>query len=103
MQTPLHIPQTPLLYAQNKYAAQRALQRSGLQLTSNLMIGVKPLDTTSRRAIQQALGGRGTSTSMVVQATLTHVRPYTLEKQTVLVPQAATSTWNKVTEFVFGL
>lgn len=85
---------------QNKYAAQRALQRSGMQLTPTLMIGVKPLDAAGRRTVQQ--GGRG-ATASVVQATLTGVRPYTLEKQPVLVPQAATTTWTKVTEFVFGL
>lgn len=66
------------------------------------MIGVKPLDAAGRRTVLQGVGGRG-ATASVVQATLTGVRPYTLEKQPVLVPQAATTTWNKVTEFVFGL
>lgn len=73
-----------------------------MQLTPTLMIGVKPLDAAGRRTVQQGAGGRG-ATASVVQATLTGVRPYTLEKQPVLVPQAATTTWTKVTEFVFGL
>lgn len=37
--------------AQNKYAAQRALQRNGEQLSPSLMVGVKPLDPVHRAAI----------------------------------------------------
>ena len=37
---------------QNKWAAQRALQRDGEQLTPALMIGVKRLDPSNRAAIK---------------------------------------------------
>ncbi len=39
---------------QNKYAAQRALQRDGEQLTAALMVGVRRLDPSHRAAIKCA-------------------------------------------------
>jgi len=42
--------------SQNKYAAQRALQRDGEQLTAALMVGVRRLDPSHRAAIKWVPG-----------------------------------------------
>jgi nuclear pore complex protein Nup53 len=43
---------------QNKWAARRALERNGEQLSASLMIGVKPLDAAHRHAVRQFLASR---------------------------------------------
>lgn len=97
------------LQYQNKYAAQRALQRNGEQLSASLIVGVKPLDHRHRQGIESylasgAVGGGGGMDGHVPFGK--HVslpdRPYRIEAlQAAAMPQPR-STVSKVVEFVFG-
>lgn len=108
---------------ENKYAAQRALQRSGMRLTPSLMVGVKLLDDASRMAIEQYMGisdgavatgaGAGAGGAAFengvgnggasMRPKVMQVRPYSLTRQPVPMPMPARTTWSKINEFVFGL
>lgn len=88
---------------QNKYAAQRALLRSGEQLTSTLIIGVKPLDSRHRQAIEGYNAANG-STMEILRAKALPDRPYRVEaSQGQQMPQPSRSVVSKVMEYVFGM
>lgn len=87
---------------QNKYGAQRAQLRSGEQLNSSLIIGVKQLEP-KHRAVVAAWAGRadGSPGPRVKAASL---RPYRVEVPAAQVLPSRSRTWaEKVGQYVFGL
>jgi nuclear pore complex protein Nup53 len=99
----------------NKHAAQRALLRSGDQLSSSCMVGVKPLDAHKRDAIERQLGGSGAATGGsgmgggrggTALPKLASLRPYQVNAasaQAAVVPLPSKSAWDKVSEFILGI
>jgi nuclear pore complex protein Nup53 len=104
----------------NKHAAQRALLRSGDQLSSSCMVGVKPLDAHKREAIERQLGGSGTGNRAggggggfaggagrgPALPKLASSRPYQVNAasaQAAVVPLPSKSAWEKVSEFILGI
>lgn len=88
---------------QNKYGAQRALLRSGEQLSSSLIIGVKQLEPRHRATVQAWSVGDG-SPGPHLKAAAGPVRPYKVElPQAQVLPQRSRSWAQKVGEYVFGL
>jgi nuclear pore complex protein Nup53 len=102
----------------NKHAAQRALLRSGDQLSSSCMVGVKPLDAHKREAIERQ-GGAGPGSNNMNNNTagggigrgpavpkLASSRPYQVNAasaQAAVVPLPSKSAWDKVSEFILGI
>jgi len=43
----------------NKWAAERALQRNGLEIAPNLIVGVRPIDARHKAAAEAHAGGAG--------------------------------------------
>ncbi|WPT13571.1 Nuclear pore complex protein NUP35 [Picochlorum sp. SENEW3] len=99
-----------------KYAAQRALLRSGQQLSPTCMVGVKELDQGKVKDIEQQRrdnNGReeGTasrySSNKVEIPTLSVKKTEEERKKMVaaqkIVPLESTSAWEKVCEFVLGI
>jgi nuclear pore complex protein Nup53 len=113
-------PQSNFMHVQfqTKYGAQRALLRSGEQLSGSLIIGVKTLEARHKALVEawsssSGSGGRGgggggaggTSPSRIY-APLAPARPYKVVADGAGAAQAlpTRSTWmNKVSEFVFGI
>ncbi|KAG1679270.1 hypothetical protein FOA52_009300 [Chlamydomonas sp. UWO 241] len=97
-------PATNFLHVQfqNKYASQRALLRSGEQLSPSLIIGIKPLDARHRHAIEayHENGGDG-RVSFTRPATLPE-RSYRIDAPPAAAVPQPRSTVSKVVEFVFG-
>ncbi|KAH7618893.1 hypothetical protein Ndes2526B_g05833 [Nannochloris sp. 'desiccata'] len=102
----------------NKHAAQRALLRSGDQLSSSCMVGVKPLDAHKRDAIERQLSGSNTAgggsggfiggqnRGGPVLPKLASSRPYQVNAasaQAAVVPLPSKSAWEKVSEFILGI
>jgi nuclear pore complex protein Nup53 len=91
---------------ESKYAAQRALLRSGQQLSPTCMVGVKEMDEKKRDAIEQG-------TSLEDRRSRVPVIPPVLptldidKKKAIaavpVVPLSSTSMWEKVCEFVLGI
>jgi hypothetical protein len=104
-------PPSPQLAApplQNKHAAQRALLRSGDQLSASCMVGVKPLDSAHRQAVDKAGGGSGGGAGAGFAMGFPKPqpqRPYTLAAGAgsgAVVPLAAKGLTQRVKEFVLG-
>ena len=99
---PLHAPPP-----QNKHAAQRALLRAGDQLSSTLLVGVKPLDAAHRQAVERQLGSGAVSSAMSFpKPSAAQLRPYALDgaaAASTVVPLPATGAWSKFAEFVLGI
>ena len=88
----------------SKHAAQRALLRSGEQLSTTCMVGVKALDVSHRAAIEHGAGGSGLA--MTFPKPAPQLRPYSLGASaaaSAVVPLPARGTWSKIQEFVLGL
>jgi len=102
-----------------KYAAQRALLRSGHQLSPTCMVGVKEMDAGKKERILQSTattGGHGADDDdTTTTARASSYRPASFleaqkkaERKVVaaeqpVVPLEATSMWEKVCEFVLGI
>lgn len=87
---------------QNKYGAQRAQLRSGEQLNSSLIIGVKQLEPKHRALVAAWAGGADGSPGPRVKAA--SMRPYRVEVPAAQVLPQRSRTWaQKVGEYVFGL
>jgi hypothetical protein len=101
-----HVNWMHLRYA-NRHAAQRALLRSGEQLSAACMVGVKPLDPGRREAMERAGGGgEGAARATPALPRAARARPYQLDAaaaQAAVVPLASKSAWEKVSEFILGL
>ena len=99
--------------AQSKYGAQRALLRSGEQLSRQCMVGVKPLAPTHRAAVERYLaaggaggGGLGAAAPPCPRPAAAAARAYSIDGGALaggVVPLRAESTWAKVSQLVFGL
>lgn len=88
---------------QNKYGAQRALLRTGEQLSSSLIIGVKQLEPRHRALVQSWGSAADGSPGPRVKPT-GPVRPYKVElPQAQVLPQRSRNWYQKVGEYVFGL
>lgn len=88
---------------QNKYGAQRALLRSGEQLSSSLIIGVKQLEPRHKALVQSWGTGVDSSPGPRVQPT-GPVRPYKVDvPQAQVLPYRSRHWYQKVGEYVFGL
>ena len=91
---------------QNKHAAQRALLRSGDQLSASCMVGVKPLDSAHRQAVDKAGSGGGAGAGFAMAFPKPQPqRPYTLAAGAgsgAVVPLAAKGLTQRVKEFVLG-
>eukprot|EP00775_Hariotina_reticulata_P011821 gene11821-11965_t len=87
---------------QTKYAAQRALLRSGEQLSSTLIVGVKPLEPRFRQMIESH--GFGSSPGRHLKPQQAPVRPYRVDAgQAQALPQRSRSLVQKLSEFVLGI
>jgi len=90
---------------QNKFAAQRALLRNGDQLTPALIVGVKPLSSKHRQAIEGYLAsGQVDSPAGLKIGRLAAVpeRPYRVEVQQGQAMPQPRSMVSKVFEYVLG-
>ena len=91
---------------ESKYAAQRALLRSGQQLSPTCMVGVKEMDEKKRDAIEQgsSLEDRRPRVPVIppVLPTLDIDKKKAIAADPV-VPLSSTSMWDKVCEFVLGI
>lgn len=99
-------PQANFLHVQfqNKYAAQRALQRNGEQLTPGLVVGVKPLNARHRRAIETYSADSSSSPLQLLRPQPVSERPYRVEHASgQVVPRPRGSLVGKVYEYVFGV
>jgi nuclear pore complex protein Nup53 len=97
---------------QTRYGAQRALLKGGEQLSSTLIVGVKPLDARHRQQVEAAGGGpaaggspdglrigRGSGLAAAAAA-----RPYRVEAAAAAaLPQRGTGLWDKLQQFVIGV
>ncbi|EFJ49707.1 hypothetical protein VOLCADRAFT_59188, partial [Volvox carteri f. nagariensis] len=88
---------------QNKYGAQRALIRNGEQLTSSLIIGVKPLDPRHRQQVASLQEGPD-GPAQAYRPKLVPERPYRVEMVTgQRIPQQNRSVLTRMYEFVLGV
>lgn len=88
---------------QNKYGAQRALQRSGEQLTSSLIIGVKQLEP-KHRALVEAYGAAGGSPGPRLRPQQGPMRTYHVDVAAAqALPQRSRTLVQKLSEFVLGI
>jgi len=91
-----------ILQYQTKYAAQRALLRSGEQLSSTLIVGVKPLEPRFRQMIESH--GFGSSPGRHFKPQQAPVRPYKVDAgQAQVLPQRSRTLVQKLSEFVLGI
>lgn len=91
----------------NKHAAQRALLRSGQQLSPTCMVGVKELDDKKRVALQQRVDGTGHPAGRRPLPPVTKSQTEQQGKKCItsekVVPLDSSSIWDKVCEFVLGI
>lgn len=88
---------------QNKYGKQRALQRSGEQLSSSLIIGVKQLEPRHKALVATWSGAADGSPGPRIKAAGGPARPYRVVADTQVLPQRSRSWYQKVGEYVLGL
>lgn len=97
---------------QTRYGAQRALLKGGEQLSSTLIVGVKPLDPKHRQQVDAmggGPGGVGSPDGMRVGqgagvAAAAAARPYRVDAAAAAaLPQRGTSLWDKLQQFVIGV
>jgi nuclear pore complex protein Nup53 len=101
---------------QTKYGAQRALLRSGEQLSGSLIIGVKQLDARHKALVEawSSSGGGGAGTAAgsdagrLARAPVAPVRPYkfmdaTGAQATQALPTRSRTWMQKVNEYVLGI
>jgi len=93
-----------------KYAAQRALLRSGQQLSSTCMVGVKEVDNAKRDALVSHMNAssRDTVTALLSQQEPRMVAEQRRKKMVAageepVLPLESASMWDKVCEFVLGI
>ncbi|KXZ44661.1 hypothetical protein GPECTOR_64g80 [Gonium pectorale] len=88
---------------QSKYGAQRALLRSGEQLSGSLIVGVKPLDARHRERV--AALAEGSDLDAGYRPKPVPERPYRVEAAAAgqRVPQPNRSVLTRVYEFVLGM
>lgn len=100
-----------------KYAAQRALLRSGQQLSSTCMVGVKEVDDAKRDTLVSQMNVSSSSSSRETVKTLmsrvSQRDPQRLAEQRrkkmvaageePILPLESASMWDKVCEFVLGI
>ncbi|KAH9297129.1 hypothetical protein KI387_028811 [Taxus chinensis] len=106
-----------ILY-QNPYDVQKALQKNGVQISSSLMIGVKPMDPLQRQAFTE----KGKTAFMVLpprspgkvaastSATKASSRPYYLQQPNEkgqrfsgAIASPSKSTISRIVDLVFGI
>eukprot|EP00877_Chromochloris_zofingiensis_P003266 jgi/Chrzof1/12940/Cz07g13080.t1 len=88
---------------QTKYGAQRALLKNGEQLTSTLIVGVKPLDAKHRQLVEK-YASASDSPGPRIRAQTTPARPYKVDVAAAqALPQASRSLIQKISEFVLGV
>jgi len=88
---------------QNKHAAQRAMLRNGDQLSSSCMVGVKPLDAAKLESLEKH---EAAAPRVPTLPKLAASRPYQVSastSQTLVVPLASKSAWEKISEFILGI
>lgn len=100
-----------------KYAAQRALLRSGQQLSSTCMVGVKEVEEVKRNALMSQMdassssSARETISSLLSRASQREPRRMAEQRRKKMVaageepvlPLESASMWDKVCEFVLGI
>lgn len=87
---------------QTKYAAQRALSRSGEQLSSTLIVGVKQLESRHKQLVE-SYSSSSSSPGPRIRAQ-GPVRPYKVDiTQAQALPQRSRTLVQKLTEFVLGM
>eukprot|EP00887_Chlorella_sp_A99_P001551 scaffold8.g1551.t1 len=91
----------------SKYGAQRALLRSGDQLSQSVMVGVKPLDAAHRAAVERVVGGAAPASlalSFPKPAAVAAQRPYAISGGAApVVPLPAKGFGAKLAEFILGV
>eukprot|EP00193_Tetraselmis_chui_P012495 CAMPEP_0177785450 /NCGR_PEP_ID=MMETSP0491_2-20121128/20327_1 /TAXON_ID=63592 /ORGANISM="Tetraselmis chuii, Strain PLY429" /LENGTH=275 /DNA_ID=CAMNT_0019306457 /DNA_START=279 /DNA_END=1106 /DNA_ORIENTATION=+ len=91
------------LQYQTKYGAQRALLKNGEQLSSHIIVGVKPLDQRHRQALSQQadflLEPPKSRPGPVMPARAHRIGT----APSAPVPQADHSVWTRVCEVIFGM
>jgi nuclear pore complex protein Nup53 len=96
---------------QTRYGAQRALLKGGEQLSSALIVGVKPLDGKHRQQVEALGGGPSAAASpdglrvgRGGGAGAAAARPYRVEAAAAAaLPQRGTGLWDKLQQFVIGV
>ena len=95
-----------IAYLQNKHAAQRALLRSGDQLSMTCMVGVKPLEAGKKELIERQIGTRTAGNRGPALPKVAGARSYQVNAaaaQAAVVPLSSKSAWEKVSEFILGI
>jgi nuclear pore complex protein Nup53 len=88
---------------QSPHAAQRALLRSGEQLSSDLFIGVRPLDALHKQKIEAFTSSSGGSPAPRVSLPSQPARPYKVDLASVpAMPQPSRTLVEKLSHFVLG-
>lgn len=90
---------------QTKYGAQRALLRSGEQLSSTLIIGVKQLEPQHRALVEAYGSGANSSPGPRLRAPPQGpLRPYRVDVSGAqALPQRSRTLVQKLSEFVLGI
>jgi nuclear pore complex protein Nup53 len=96
---------------QTRYGAQRALLKGGEQLSSTLIVGVKPLDPRHRAAVEGGAGGGGGGSPGGPRvgrggglAAAAAARPYRVEAAAAAaLPTRGAGLWDKLQQFVIGV
>jgi nuclear pore complex protein Nup53 len=88
---------------QNTYSAQRALLRTNEQLSSSLIVGVKPLDPMHKQLIE-AQERSGDVFGPKVRPAVVPPRPYKVQPvAAAALPQPARTWMQKVSHYVLGI
>jgi nuclear pore complex protein Nup53 len=90
---------------QTKYGAQRALLRSGEQLSSTLIIGVKQLEPQHRALVEAyGAGANGSPGPRLRAPQQGPLRPYRVDVSGAqALPQRSRTLVQKLSEFVLGI
>lgn len=88
-----------------RQGAQRALAQDGKQISEGLLVGVKPLNEEEAQRIVSERGEGGGSVRFAPQVPSAWSRPYRIDGDPKAdgLPRPVHSTWEKITECIFGL
>ncbi|KAK9149321.1 hypothetical protein Scep_008078 [Stephania cephalantha] len=104
-----------ILY-QNRFDAQKALNKNGMQINGVLIVGVKPLDPVQRQALNEGLNNQGftpllpsTGRSLELNPTKASTRSYYLQNSNTpqqspgVIASPAKSVVSKIVDLMFGM
>lgn len=88
-----------------RHGAQRALGHDGRRISDGLIVGVKPIGEEDAQKIVESGKNNAGSVRFAPTAPTSWARPYRMDgdAQADGLPRPKQSTWDKITECVFGL